>query len=180
MGPAQNMQTVVEAAALLTDLPEVQFVLVGDGNDLPQLKRLAEEKGLRNVKFLGRFPMEEVPKLYALAEVLLIHLRDDPLFRITIPHKTYTYLASGKPVLAAVEGDVAEVIWTAGAGLSCRQGNPEVLAETVRKFYAMPAAEREAMGANGRKVACEHYGRRRLVGEIMEMLESVVPQKRSF
>ena len=173
MGPAQNLETVVEAASLLDDLPDVQFVLVGDGNDVPRLRQLVERRGLANVKFLGRFPSEEMSGLYALADVLLIHLRDDPLFRITIPHKTFEYMASEKPILAAVEGDVAAVVQAAGAGLTCPQGNPKALAETVRRFHAMPAAGRQAMAANGRRVACECYARGAVTNQIVEMLQAV-------
>ena len=112
--------------------------------------------------------------MYALADVLLVHLRDDPLFRITIPHKIFTYLASGKPVLAAVEGDAAAVVESAHAGLTCPSGDPKALADVVRRFYEMSPDERNALGQNGRRVACEVYGRSHLVRQIAAMLEAVV------
>jgi glycosyltransferase involved in cell wall biosynthesis len=113
MGLAQGLETVLDAAALLTDLPRLQFVFVGDGADSDRLQQSARERGLANVKFLGRYPGDQMPALYAMADVLLIHLRDDPLFRITIPHKVFTYMAGAKPILAALEGDPAEVVRTA-------------------------------------------------------------------
>lgn len=177
MGPAQDLETVVEAATLLGDLPDVQFVLVGDGNDMPRLQQLVEQRGLANVRFLGRFPPDDMPGLYALADVLLIHLRDDPLFRITIPHKTFAYMASGKPILAAVEGDVAAVVQAAGAGLTCPQGNPKVLAETVRRFHAMPAAERQTMATNGRKAVNERFARVVITDQLLEMFQAVVDRR---
>jgi colanic acid biosynthesis glycosyl transferase WcaI len=178
MGPAQGLETVVEAAALLGDLPDVQFVLVGDGNDLPRLKQLAEQRNLTNVRFLGRFPPEDMPGLYALADVLLIHLRDDPLFRITIPHKTFAYMASEKPVLAAVEGDVADVIRSAQAGLTCPSGNPAALADAARRFHAMSPVERNAMAANGRSAACELFSRAVIAKQLVEMHQAVVDRRR--
>jgi colanic acid biosynthesis glycosyl transferase WcaI len=174
MGPAQNLETVIDAAALLGDLPDVQFVLVGDGNDRERLERLQQERGLKNVRFLGWQPHESLSGFYALADVLLVQLRDDPLFRITIPHKTFIYMASEKPILAAVTGDVADVVRAAGAGLICPPGDPQALAETVRRFRAMPADERRAMGRNGRQAACGQFSGPRLVGEIERMLEKVV------
>ena len=95
LGEAQGLETVVEGTRLLGDDPQVQFVMVGDGIALPRLQQLAEEHGLKNVRFLGRYPAQEMSRLYALADVLLVHLKDDPLFRITIPHKILAYLGSG-------------------------------------------------------------------------------------
>src|SRR4030042_6316197 len=118
IGEAQGLEVVLDAAILLRDLKDVQFVLVGDGVALPGLKQKAIDRGLNNVLFLGRYPQERMPALYALADVLLVHLKDDPLFRITIPHKTLAYLASGKPILAAVAGDTAKVVTEAGAGMN--------------------------------------------------------------
>lgn len=174
IGLAQGLDTVLDAAVLLRDLPEVKFVLAGDGVDLARLKMRAKSLGLENVKFLGRQPTKMMPALYALSSMLLVHLKDDPLFRITIPHKTLTYLASGKPVLAAMEGDVADVVREAGAGLTCDSGDPEALAETVRKFCSMSSAQRERMGENGRKFACDYFRKDHIIDQICEMLSDVV------
>jgi colanic acid biosynthesis glycosyl transferase WcaI len=170
VGLAQGIETVLEAAVLLGDLPRIQFVVVGDGVELPRLMKLREERKISNVKFLGRYPMDKMGSLYSLADVLLVHLKDDPLFRMTIPHKTLTYLAAGKPVLAAVEGDVADLIKEAGAGLTCPSMHPEALANTVREFYSMPPVTRERLGQNGRSAACERFGRSELVKRIGAML----------
>ena len=77
-----------------------------------------------------------MPRLYALADVLLVHLKDDPLFRITIPHKILAYMASGKPMLAAVSGDAAAVVEDAGAGIVCPPERPDALAAAVRVLRA--------------------------------------------
>lgn len=170
MGEAQGLETVLEAAALLSDIQTVQFVMIGDGTAMPRLKRLAEEKNLNNVLFLGRYPHQEMPNLYALADILLIHLKDDPLFRITVPSKTLAYLAAGKPIIAAAIGDVADMINSAGAGIACPPGNPQALAESVRHLYHMPADQRRAMGENGRQAAAREYDRDMLIAKIEEEL----------
>lgn len=171
VGLAQGIETILDAAVLLTDLPRVQFVIAGDGLDLPRLMRLKEERKIANVKFLGRYPMEKMGTLYSLANVLLVHLKDDPLFRMTIPHKTLTYLAAGKPVLAAVEGDVSDLVKEVRAGLTCPSMNPEALANTVREFYNMPAVALKRLGVNGRVSACERFGMSAVVKRIATMLE---------
>jgi glycosyltransferase involved in cell wall biosynthesis len=178
IGEAQGVETVLEAAKLLRDLKDVQFVLVGDGVALPGLKETAIDQGLNNVLFLGRYPQDRMPVLYALADVLLVHLKDDPLFRITIPHKTLTYLASGKPILAAVAGDTNKVVTEAGAGLGCPPGNPEALAEAVRKLYHLDRAELQRMGMNGRQAAKNLYSREHLIGKIEVVLQQAAGSSR--
>lgn len=174
MGEAQGLQTVVEAADLLRDVPEVQFVLVGDGTALPALKQTATERDLKNVRFLPRRPATAMSRLYALADVLLVHLKDEPLFRITIPHKILAYLGVGKPILAAVEGDAADLVNSVGAGITCAPENPTALAAAVRQLWALPASERRAMGARGLIAARERYSREVLTAEIESVLRQVV------
>lgn len=177
IGLAQGLETVIEAAALLHDLPEVQFVLVGDGVELPNLQRLTHRRKLKNVRFLGRYPSEKMASLYALAQVLLIHLRSDPLFEMWVPHKTYAYMASGRPVLAAVRGDAAQVIEAANAGLICLPGSPSAMATAIRELYYMPVNQREALGQNGRRAACEYYSRKVVTKEVAKMLSGVVRKR---
>jgi colanic acid biosynthesis glycosyl transferase WcaI len=106
-----------------------------------------------------------------LADVLLVHLKNDPLFSITIPHKTLAYLASGKPILAAVAGDAAKIVEEAGAGLSCPPGDPKALAESVRELYHLDREKLRIMGKNGRKAAEDLYSRKYLVGKIEMILQ---------
>jgi len=174
MGEAQALETVIEAAALLQDLPLVQFVLVGDGIALPGLQQAVAARSLTNVRFLGRHPAQDMPGIYALADVLLVHLKDDPLFRITIPHKTLTYLATGKPILAAVAGDTARLVVSTGAGIDCPPGNPLELARAVRQLHGLSQADRQQMGKQGRTAASSGFGRDKLVGQIEALLLRVI------
>jgi glycosyltransferase involved in cell wall biosynthesis len=170
IGLAQGLDLIVEAADAVKDLADVQFVFVGDGADLPRIKELASQRGLSNVVFLGRHPPDAMPQFFAMADGLIVNLRDDPLFRITIPHKILTYLASGKPILAAVAGDPAEVVERAGAGLVSPPGDATALAASVRRLHAMSLEERKRMGENGRRAAVEEYGKDRLVGQMIDMI----------
>jgi len=173
VGVGQGLDTLVEAATVLQDLHDVQFVIVGDGVTLPGLKKAVETRHLDNIRFLGHHAPQEMPAIYTLADVLLIHLKDDPLLRTTIPHKTFAYMGSGKPVLAAVAGDAADVITEAGAGLTCPPGNPLALALKVREFVGMSADQRQTMAMNGLKAIHSRYSKKALVGEIERVLLSV-------
>ena len=159
LGLAQGLDVVLDAADELSDLPDVQFVLVGDGTDADRLRQAAGQRDLRNVRFLGRQPAERMPHIFAVSDVLLVHLRDEPLFRITIPSKTIAYMACGRPVLMAVEGDAADLIRTAGAGVICRAGSGKELAGAVRRLRAMPRTALEDMGRAGRAAFLASYSR---------------------
>jgi glycosyltransferase involved in cell wall biosynthesis len=92
LGLAQGLDIVLDAAEELLDLNDVQFVLVGDGTEAARLRHAAEERDLKNVRFLGQRPAGEMPHIFAISDLLLVNLRDDPLFRITIPSKTVAYM----------------------------------------------------------------------------------------
>ena len=150
MGEAQALDKVIEAAALVgPQYPDVQFVFIGSGVEVEHLKAFAGTKNVQNVLFLPRMPVSEIGSALCLAEVLLVHLRRDPLFAITIPSKTQAYLAMGKPILMAVEGDATDLVNKAQAGLSCVPENPESIADAVGKFYQMNPEQRKQLGTNG-------------------------------
>ena len=173
LGEAQGLDKVLEAARLCQDTPQVQFVFVGSGVAESRLKEIARQQELTNVLFLGRYPVERMPALYALADVLLIHLKDDPLFRITIPSKTYAYLASGKPILAAVAGDTAQLVTEAGAGIACVPEDPEQLVAAIRTLLTLPPQKLVEMGQRGRRAAETVYSRERAVTQIESVLIQV-------
>ncbi len=174
MGKAQALETVVEAAELLKDRPSVRFVMVGDGIAFTHLRELTEKKGLKNVLFLGRFKPQQMPKLYALADALLIHLRDDPLFRITIPHKTFVYMAVQKPIITAVAGNTTFVVEQAKAGLSCQPQNAIALANTVKQMAMMDKETLQKMGDNGREEVLKRFNRPHIVRKIAVVLENAI------
>lgn len=124
MGKAQAMEAVIKVADILqNDCKDVQFVLIGSGVEVENLKKMTNELSLNNVKFLGRKPITEIGSILRLADVLLVHLKNDPLFEITVPSKIQAYLATGKPILIGVKGDAAKLVEDANAGLSCE---PEI------------------------------------------------------
>ena len=173
MGFAQALHAVVQAAELTQDLPQVQFVFVGDGVEKPALEALVKQKNLANVRFLDRQPPLRMPYLYALADVLLAHLKRDPLFDITIPSKTLPYLACGRPILMAVAGDAADVARQAGAGLICEPENPQAIADAIRQFYTMSPQERACFGNAGRKAFLEQYAQEVLLEKWEQLLYEV-------
>ena len=152
MGLAQALDTVLNAADLIQkDSPNAQIVFVGDGLEADKLKKTARTMNLANVRFIPRQPLSIINKFMALADVCLVHLKNDPLFKITIPSKIQSYLAMGRPILVALDGDAAELVLKANAGFACSPENPVALADTMRKFLRISEAELLQMGKNGRE-----------------------------
>lgn len=156
MGLAQGLDTVLDAAAIVArQTPRVEIVFLGSGLDADRLKARAEQEGLANVRFLPRVPMAEVGGYLVAADVLLVHLKADPLFAITIPSKTQAYMAAGKPVILAVDGDAADIVKDAGCGLTVPPQDPEALAQAILKLSEISREELDRMG----KLGYEYYRR---------------------
>jgi len=157
MGRAQALSSVLDAAGIVAArAPQVRFVFVGGGIEVDALKTRAAEARLPNVVFLPVRPAAEVAPLLGAADVLLVHLRDDPLFAITIPSKTQAYMEAGRPILMAVRGDAAALVTDAGAGICVPPEDPSALAEAVWKLAATPADTLSEMGARGRAYYWKH------------------------
>ncbi|MFO7963443.1 MAG: glycosyltransferase family 4 protein [Desulfobacterales bacterium] len=152
MGEAQALDAVLDAAAILENqYPQIQFVLIGGGIAVRALKRKVNESQIGNVRFLNRRPFSEIGAVLNMADVLLVHLRKDPLFDITIPSKTQAYMSVGKPILMGVQGDASDIVTTACAGITCRPEDPLDIASAVEQLYQMPTAKLGEMGQNGRR-----------------------------
>lgn len=156
MGKAQALDAVLDASRQVAiKAPHVQFVFVGGGVEVAHLQARVAQDNLSNVVFLPRMPMSEIGRVLHAADALLVHLKDDPLFAITVPAKTQAYMAVGRPIIMAVRGDAAALVERAGAGLVAEPQAPAALAAAVLTMAALPAGQREALGA----AAADYYRR---------------------
>ena len=147
MGKAQALGAILDAAALLqARASSICFVMIGGGVELVQLQTKAAKLKLNNVVFLPPVPMSEIGTLLQAGDALLVHLRKDPLFKITIPSKTQAYMTVGKPVLMAVEGDASDLVKQAGAGVVAESENAKSLAAAAQALQKLSLSERQAMG----------------------------------
>jgi glycosyltransferase involved in cell wall biosynthesis len=111
-----------------------------------------QKRGLSgSVHLLGRFPPDEMPKLFAGVDALLVTLRRDPVLALTIPSKVQSYLAAGKPIVGSLDGEGAAVIQEAGAGLCAPAEDAEALASQVLALRSLESSVRVDMGRRGRE-----------------------------
>ncbi len=177
IGPAQALDAVLDAAHLLQQAGQadrISFCLLGGGVALPGLKEKAQSLELENVAFLPRVPLSEVGAFLKSADCLLVHLRDDPLFAVTMPSKTQAYLVAGKPVIMAVKGEAAALIETAGAGVIATPQNPESIARAALAVDEMTESERIALGKAGQ----DYYWRELSMRKGMERFAQVFEASR--
>ena len=180
MGPVQALGSVIAAAELLADRPDIRFVFVGDGVDVGNLTEQAASLGLGNVEFLPRQSPEDVVPILSRADALLVHLKDDPLTRLSIPQKPQAYMAAGRPIVIAVGGESSELVRRAEAGVVCQPGDPESIAEAIRGLSVMPAHLRAAMGGNGRRYYEENFAFSRGTARVEAVLHAAAGKTRDL
>jgi glycosyltransferase involved in cell wall biosynthesis len=177
IGVAQGLDVLLGAAERLRDIPDLQWAVLGEGRQGDWLRSEVLRRGLGNVHLLGQRPSESMPTWFALADALLVTLRRDPLYEVTIPSKIQTYLACGRPILASLDGLGAREVDEAGAGLTSPAGDADALASATRRLYKLSADERAAMGKRGRAHYDRNFDRDMLIDRLEGILEQAVENR---
>ena len=152
IGQAQGLNVILDAALSFKDeVPKPQFLVLGRGLQLNEIKRRANDLNLDNVHFLAAVPMEKVGDFLGFADALLIHLNADPLFNITIPGKTQAYMAVGKPIIMGVSGDASNLILMADCGVCFEPENSVALAEAVQGLMLQDPTNIQRLGKNAER-----------------------------
>lgn len=173
IGVAQDFGAVLAAAELLRNEP-VRWVIVGDGRNAAWVAQERELRGLtKQILLPGRYPLERMSSFYRHADALLVSLRDEPIFALTIPGKVQSYLASGVPVLAMLNGEGADVITSSQAGIAVPAGDAAALAQSVRRLQAMSPTDRKTMGSNGPRYLADNFNRNTLIGQLEKKLDDL-------
>ena len=165
IGKSQDFETILAAAELTSISSEIQWVIIGDGRHLPWVAEKVRSRSLTNVHLLGRHPKERMPSFFSLADVMLVSLKREPIFSMTIPSKVQAYLACGKPILASLDGEGARIVREAQAGLTVPAETPHALANAVLQLHALGSHPLQAMGRNARKYYEAHFSRMHLLDE---------------
>lgn len=177
VGQAQSVETIVEAAGLLRNEPSIAFHVVGSGSHLDACKTRAAELGLHNLVFHGRKPVEDMPAYYAASDAMLVTFEASPMADYTLPRKVTTYLAAGRPVLAALDGETRRVLDEANCGLCCDTADAEGLARIVRRFAALPNEEKDRMGRRAREYYLVHFTKGRFLDELEALLANLIEER---
>jgi glycosyltransferase involved in cell wall biosynthesis len=175
VGEAQDFPAVLDAAERLKAQSRIRWVIVGDGRASQWVEDEVARRGLEDrVLLVGRFPLERMPSFLRHADALLVSLRPDPVFAMTIPGKVQSYLQAGVPIVAMLDGEGARVIKESGAGLTCAAGDADGLVRAVRALADLSVEERIAMGRRGANYAKREFDRDELIWRLETALAETV------
>ena len=173
IGESQDFENILEAAKILKDKTnDIHFVVLGNGRKKDFIIQKIEEYKLEsNFHLLGAFPVNTMPHFFACADVLLVTLKKSRIFSLTIPSKVQSYLACGKPIIGALDGEGARVILDSKAGLVAPSGDSKKLAKKIFEFYHINKQDREKLGENARKYYEEHFEREKLLTKLVDLFK---------
>ena len=169
-GMSNDLGVVLDCARILSNSPEIQIVLLGDGKEKPALQARAEELKLFNVTFLPSVPKSEMPHALAGADACLAILKPLEEYKRTYPNKVFDYMAAGRPVALAIDGVIREVVERAECGFFSEPGSPNALAEVITKL-ASDGTKARQMGMNGRKYLEQNFSREKVAEQLIKLIE---------
>lgn len=171
IGVAQCVPTILNAAKLLEENKKLRWHIVGDGSELDNCQHLAKKMKLKNVIFHGRKEHQEMPKYFSMADAMLLTLIDDPVISLTLPRKAQAYMAAGKPIIGAANGEIALVIERSGCGFCANAEDASGLADAVVTFLEF--SDKTQLGSNARDYYERNFSRK----EFMDKLEATLSNR---
>ena len=177
LGMANDIETILRAAARLVEHSAIHFLLVGDGKERARLEACARELNVTNVTFAGARAKVEMPEFLAASDACVATLKDIAMFRTTYPNKVFDYMAAARPTVLAIDGVIRRVVETARAGVFVPPGDDRALADTVLTLSA--DRERAAeMGRNARAYVVEHFDRKQQANDFVTLLRRLIESRR--
>ena len=172
IGPAQSVETIIEAARILRHKKGIKFHIVGDGLSLKKCQKMALDYKLDNVIFYGYHAVNEMPKYYKLADACLITMVDNEVVNSTLPAKIQSYMMAGKPIIGAISGEVLDVIESANCGLCCKSLDYQQLANLISE--ASKSKKLNEWGQNAYVYYLEHFEKKKCLDHLEKVFTNVV------
>ena len=173
LGLAQGLECVIETAEILQSRPDIAFLIIGDGAERGKLEAMIQERGITNVRLLGLQPRELMPDWIASADILLVCLRDLPVFETVIPSKIFEFLAQERPVIVAARGEIRRMTEEAGAAWVIDPQDPQAMADAVEAIAQQPE-EAKRRAAAGRRWVKDEFVRDTLALRMLDFMKKTV------
>jgi glycosyltransferase involved in cell wall biosynthesis len=175
LGEAQNIECVIHAAEKMKSNTAIKFIFLGEGRRKDNLQQRAEQLGLsETVFFLGRYPLETMPVFMQRADVLLVSLKDEPIFNLTVPQKVQFYMSQGRPILAMLNGDGAELVNGVQCGIAVPANDEAALRYAIEKFQCMSKEELTVLGINGKQYYQKNFTKEQRIGQLSALLDELI------
>lgn len=173
IGDSQDFPAILAAADMLRHDTRLRWLIVGDGRVSDWVASEISNRNLSNVVMLGRYPSSRMPEFYKHADVMLVSLKSEPIFSLTVPGKVQSYFAAGKPVIAMLNGEGAKIVNESNAGIAVAAGNFKELAEAIGMMMELDTIKLEKMGRAAKLYSERNFNRRLLIDRIERQLESL-------
>lgn len=179
IGESQSFETLLKSAVLLkNEKVQVQWLIFGEGRMKEYVSTKIIELNLHDCfHLLGTYPSNTMPKYFSCADVLLVSLKKESIYALTIPSKIQSYLACGKPIIASLDGEGARIIKEAKAGYVTPAEDSEALAAAIRSFLDLDIFHRRILADNARTYFKIEFERELLVDKLEEILESGIIER---
>lgn len=176
IGPAQSVETIIEAANILKNNKNIVFHIVGDGLSRGLCEEMSNKLKLDNVIFHGFHDVKEMPKFYSIADAFLITMVNNEVVNNTLPAKIQSYMLAGKPILGAVSGEVKTVIQDANCGLCCESLDSKGLAKNIA--YAFKHQENiKTWSKNAKKYYDKYFDKKVCIDNLENVFNDIVKNK---
>jgi len=178
VGEAQDFPAILNAAEALKVRSDIRWIIVGDGRMSGWVAEQIQSRGLeQRISMVGRHDLERMPAFFAHADALLVSLKPDPVFSLTIPGKVQAYFGSGIPLLAMLDGEGANIINEAQAGYVSPAGDWVTLAKNIEQMAVLSNEDRRRMGSSGQDYAAREFNRSKLMNKLESLLSDMVLHK---
>ena len=171
VGTVQNLDNIIKTFGNLEsdDLQKAQLNIIGDGSYLETLKKLVKKSNFQNIVFWGRKPRNEMSKYFQASDFLIVSLVNKPIFSLTVPAKTQTYIAAKKPILAILNGDAAEIVTDNVLGYSADPDNIEDIKDVFRKAIHTPQEDLEQFTKNCESLTKNVFNKEKIIAGLLNL-----------
>ena len=175
IGEAQDFESILKAAERTQkEAPSINWILVGDGRKASWIRKGMSDRNLTNIYLLGRYPIETMPKFFQKADAMLVSLKDEPIFSLTVPAKIQAYMASGKIILGMFNGEGANIIKQANCGYAVPAGNYNELVKQAIMLSQLNDIERIRKEQNAYTYYKNNFDKNDLFDKLEALLKSMI------
>jgi glycosyltransferase involved in cell wall biosynthesis len=170
VGKLQNLENIIKAFSLLSDKykKKSQLNIIGDGSNLVNLKKISNNN--INIIFHGKKLRKEMIMFYRASDFLIVSLIDEPIFSLTVPAKTQTYIAAEKPIFAAIKGEVADIVSDNNLGICVDPSSPTLIKKAFEKCIGMSKDERSKFTTNNKKLLKTIFNKENIINNLSRQL----------
>ena len=170
IGKVQNLENIIRAFYSLSSeyREKSQLNIIGDGSNLDNLKLLANNNS--NIVFHGKKLRSDMGSYYKASDFLIVSLIDEPIFSVTVPAKTQTYIAAKKPILAIINGDTADIINDNNLGLCADPSNIGAITKIFQKCIDMSQSEREIFTSKNDHLLATIFNKEKTMDKLLEII----------